>query len=111
MSNEPNIIAGHDAEIEKQEFRKDWIGKISYWIFHHRRWLLVLFILVSLQTRPVQQLDQGTIPQRRRRRGALEIEDTPYLASREYRLSAVGFLIVERRAGRPWVRLGARKTP
>ena len=42
MSNEPNIIAGHDAEIEKQEFRKDWIGKISYWIFHHRRWLRIL---------------------------------------------------------------------
>jgi hypothetical protein len=67
--------------------------------------------LLGLQTRPVQQLDQGTIPQRRRRRGALEIEDTPYLASREYRLRAVVFLIVERRAGRPWVRLGARKTP
>jgi len=48
MSNEPNVIAGHDAEIEKQEFRKDWIGKISYWIFHHRRWLLVLFILVTI---------------------------------------------------------------
>ena len=48
MSNEPNVIAGHDAEIEKQEFRKDWIGKISYWIFHHRRWLLILFILLTI---------------------------------------------------------------
>ena len=26
----------------------DWIGKISYWIFHHRRWLLILFILITI---------------------------------------------------------------
>ncbi len=48
MANEPNVLASGDHEIERQEFRQDWIGKISYWIFHHRRWLLILFILITI---------------------------------------------------------------
>ena len=48
MTNDPKVLAGHDAEIEQQEFRKDWIGKIASWIFHHRRWLLILFILITI---------------------------------------------------------------
>ncbi len=48
MANEPKVLAVADAEIEKQEFRSDWIGKISYWIFHHRRWLLILFTLLTI---------------------------------------------------------------
>jgi len=48
MANEPKALAGHDAEIERQEFRSDWIGKVSYWIFHHRRWLLILFTLLTI---------------------------------------------------------------
>ncbi len=48
MSNDPKTLAGHDAEIEKQEFRRDWIGKVAYWIFHHRRWLLILNILITI---------------------------------------------------------------
>jgi predicted RND superfamily exporter protein len=48
MANEPKVLAGDDTEIEKQEFRSDWIGKVSYWIFHHRRWLLILFALLTV---------------------------------------------------------------
>jgi len=48
MTNESKGLAVDDAEIEKQAFRSDWIGKISYWIFHHRRWLLILFALLTV---------------------------------------------------------------
>jgi len=47
MANEPHSIT-NDAEIEQQQFTRDWIGKIAYWIFHHRRWLLILFILITI---------------------------------------------------------------
>ena len=48
MSNDPKILAtSADAEIEKQQFSRDWIGKVAYWIFHHRRWLLVVNILIN----------------------------------------------------------------
>ncbi|MEY2921011.1 MAG: hypothetical protein RL261_2316, partial [Pseudomonadota bacterium] len=37
-----------DAEIEKLQFTPDWVGKISYWIFHYRKPLLILFILITI---------------------------------------------------------------
>jgi uncharacterized protein len=48
MSNEPNVIAGADADIDKQQFSRDWIGKVAYWIFHHRKILLILNILITI---------------------------------------------------------------
>ena len=48
MSNESKVLAADDTEIERQEFQHDWIGKVSYWIFHHRRWLLILSILITI---------------------------------------------------------------
>ncbi|MFM1816999.1 MAG: hypothetical protein RLZ98_3694, partial [Pseudomonadota bacterium] len=48
MSEEKTAIAADDAEIERQQFQHDWIGKISYWIFHHRRNLLILNILITI---------------------------------------------------------------
>jgi uncharacterized protein len=48
MSNEPKVLASDDTEIERQEFQHDWIGKVSSWIFHHRKILLVLNILVTI---------------------------------------------------------------
>jgi hypothetical protein len=48
MSNEPKVLAADDTEIERQEFQHDWIGKISYWIFHHRKILLILNILITI---------------------------------------------------------------
>jgi predicted RND superfamily exporter protein len=48
MSNEPKVLASDDTEIERQEFQHDWIGKVSYWIFHHRKILLVLNILITI---------------------------------------------------------------
>jgi len=48
MSNEPKVLASDDTEIDRQEFQHDWIGKISYWIFHHRKILLILNILITI---------------------------------------------------------------
>jgi len=49
MSNDPKILAtSADDEIEKQQFSRDWIGKVAYWIFHHRRWLLIVNILITI---------------------------------------------------------------
>ncbi|MCE3285103.1 MAG: efflux transporter [Steroidobacteraceae bacterium] len=39
---------GEGTEIRRQQFSADWVGKISYWIFHHRRPLLILFILITI---------------------------------------------------------------
>jgi len=50
MSNDPTKLAigGEDAEIAKQEFRQDWIGKVARWLFSHRRMLLVLNIIITI---------------------------------------------------------------
>ena len=49
MSNETGKLPlDSDAEIEKQEFSADWVGKISYWIFHYRKPLLILFIIITI---------------------------------------------------------------
>jgi uncharacterized protein len=48
MSNDPKTLAGEDAEIAKQEFRQDWIGKVARWLFSHRRSLLILNIIITL---------------------------------------------------------------
>ncbi|HEX5648637.1 MAG TPA: efflux RND transporter permease subunit [Steroidobacteraceae bacterium] len=39
---------GDGTEIRRQQFSADWVGKISYWIFHHRKPLLILFILITI---------------------------------------------------------------
>jgi predicted RND superfamily exporter protein len=48
MSNESKTLAGDDAEIAKQQFRQDWIGKVAHWLFSHRRSLLVLNIIITI---------------------------------------------------------------
>jgi predicted RND superfamily exporter protein len=48
MSNDPKNLAADDAEIEKQEFRRDWIGKVARWLFSHRRSLLILNLLITI---------------------------------------------------------------
>ena len=48
MSNDPKNLSGHDAEIEKQEFRRDWIGTVARWLFRHRRSLLIINILITI---------------------------------------------------------------
>jgi hypothetical protein len=40
--------AGGDTEIQQAHFRSDWVGKISYPIFRHRKLLLILFILITI---------------------------------------------------------------
>ena len=41
-------MSADDAAIEKIQFTPDWVGKISYWIFHYRKPLLILFILITI---------------------------------------------------------------
>ena len=41
-------MSADDAAIEKIQFTPDWVGKISYWIFHYRKPLLILFILITV---------------------------------------------------------------
>jgi len=48
MSNDLNLGASGDSEIKQQQFSADWVGKISYWIFRHRKPLLILFILITV---------------------------------------------------------------
>jgi predicted RND superfamily exporter protein len=48
MSNAPQTPAGRDAEITQQQFTLDWVGKTAYWIFRHRRVLLILLTVVTI---------------------------------------------------------------
>ena len=41
-------MSADDAAIEKIQFTPDWVGKISYWIFHYRKPLLILFVLITI---------------------------------------------------------------
>ena len=48
MDNEVNPADDGGTEIRQQQFSADWVGRISYWIFHNRKPLLILFILVTI---------------------------------------------------------------
>jgi hypothetical protein len=49
MSQESSKPAGpSELEIGQHQFRTDWVGRISYPIFRHRRPLLILFILITI---------------------------------------------------------------
>ena len=43
-----HILDTDDSHIKKRQFRKDWVGRISYRIFHHRKPLLILFIIITV---------------------------------------------------------------
>jgi predicted RND superfamily exporter protein len=47
MSNTTDTRPQAD-EIQQTQFSADWVGKISYWIFHNRKPLLILFILITI---------------------------------------------------------------
>lgn len=46
MNDKHTALAGEP--IREQEFSADWVGRISYWIFSHRKALLILFTLITL---------------------------------------------------------------
>ena len=48
MDNNVNPDDNGGTEIRQQQFSADWVGRISYWIFHNRKPLLILFILVTI---------------------------------------------------------------
>jgi predicted RND superfamily exporter protein len=48
MTEENKVLEGDDIEIDRQEFQHDWIGKVASWIFHHRRVLLIINILITI---------------------------------------------------------------
>ena len=37
-----------DIGLQAHEFSNTWVGKVSYWIFHLRKPLLLLFILITI---------------------------------------------------------------
>ena len=43
-----HTAAAPEDEIKQTQFSADWVGKISYWIFHNRKPLLILFILITI---------------------------------------------------------------
>ncbi len=48
MTNESESPGRIDRRDQKEHFRTDWVGKISYWIFRYRKPLLILFILITV---------------------------------------------------------------
>ena len=49
MTQQTQIPAAAGAEeIQQTQFSADWVGRISYWIFHNRKPLLILFILITV---------------------------------------------------------------
>jgi len=42
------LAAGAGSEIDQSQFRTDWVGKISYWIFSNRKVLLIVFVLITI---------------------------------------------------------------
>ncbi len=49
MTQQTQIPAGAGGEeIQQTQFSADWVGRISYWIFHNRKPLLILFILITI---------------------------------------------------------------
>jgi predicted RND superfamily exporter protein len=49
MSNElKDLASATEAEIAKQQYSRDWIGKVAHWLFSHRRMLLIINILITI---------------------------------------------------------------
>ena len=49
MATDNNTLAaGAGSEIDQSQFRTDWVGKISYWIFSNRKVLLIVFVLITI---------------------------------------------------------------
>ena len=40
--------AADEAALERGQFRRDWVGRVSYVIFNRRRLLLIVFVLVTI---------------------------------------------------------------
>ena len=48
MTESPQENAADEAALERGQFRRDWVGRISYAIFSRRRLLLIVFVLVTI---------------------------------------------------------------
>ena len=48
MTENQQGAAQEDAGLERSSFVEGWVGRISYWIFHRRRVLLILFVLITI---------------------------------------------------------------
>ena len=40
--------AADEAALERGQFRRDWVGRVSYVIFSRRKLLLIVFVLVTI---------------------------------------------------------------
>src|SRR5688500_20408682 len=47
MTENQQGAAQEAAGLERSSFVEGWVGRISYWIFHRRRVLLILFVLIT----------------------------------------------------------------
>ena len=48
MTENQQGAAQEDGGLERSSFVEGWVGRISYWIFHRRRVLLILFVLITV---------------------------------------------------------------
>src|SRR6188474_210085 len=48
MTDNQQGAAQEDGGLERSSFVEGWVGRISYWIFHRRRVLLILFVLITV---------------------------------------------------------------
>ncbi len=48
MTDEKQAAGQEEAGLERSSFVEGWVGRISYWIFHRRRVLLIVFVLITI---------------------------------------------------------------
>ena len=48
MTENQQAATQEEAGLERSSFVEGWVGRISYWIFHRRRVLLIVFVLVTI---------------------------------------------------------------
>jgi predicted RND superfamily exporter protein len=48
MTERQHGEAQDEAGLERGRFVEGWVGRVSYWIFHRRRMLLIVFILITI---------------------------------------------------------------
>src|SRR5262245_14252531 len=46
--SETQQTRAEDSGLERSRFVEGWVGRVSWWIFHRRRVLLIVFVLITL---------------------------------------------------------------
>ena len=48
MTDQKQDAGQEESGLERSSFMEGWVGRISYWIFHRRRVLLIVFVLITV---------------------------------------------------------------